>query len=139
MLDNISKSQTYSILTSSVTATDTNFVDTGLALYLAPNTAYRITFIGYCSWDTDGARYKFVYTGALVHDDLYVTKEDGTPSKTTVGTAIPEITSTVEVIKSEGLLVTSTGGTLYVQLAKYFDFGVDTSILEGSHLIATPL
>lgn len=139
MLKNVTTSNAYSLLSSSVTATSTSFVDTGLAVELSPNTAYKVTFVGYCDWDTDSLRYKIVYSGTLTNSDLYVTKEDGLPSKSTVGTAIPELTSNVEVIRAEGLLVTSTAGNLYVQISKYFDLGADSQILAGSYLIATPL
>lgn len=136
MLELSTSAKTVSYLESTVTATSTAFIPTGLSLSLAANSVYHITFVGYADYDTDAIRYKLVYSGSLVQDKLYVTKEDGTPSRSVVGTAVTELTSNLEVLRTGGLLVTGTAGILTVEICKYFDFtATDSSLEAGSYLL----
>lgn len=136
MLENISKEVLASYVVTPVTATSTSFVDSGIALQLAPNSVYHVTFVGYWDYDTDGIRYSVNYSGTLSQDRLYFTREDGSSGQGTANSAVPELTLNAETTRCEGLLVTSTAGKLYVEFCKYFDFGTDSTIKAGSYLVA---
>lgn len=136
MLELSTYSKTASYLSAPVTATSADFIPTGLSLSLAANSIYHVTFVGYAAYDTDAIRYQLSYSGSLVQDKLYVTKEGGLPSRSVVGTAVPELTSNLEVLRTEGLLVTGTAGILTVEICKYFDFtATDSSLEAGSYLL----
>lgn len=141
MLETGSKERLTSYLTSTVTATDTNFVATGLEIFLAgANSAYHFDFGAVSTWDTDGIRYRISYSGTLANNKFIASKADGSVAQGTVGTAVSELTTpSTEVFSAQGVITTTSPGRLYVEIAKGFDLGVDSDIRAGSFLVARAL
>ena len=125
-----------SYLKASVTATSTAYIDSGLAIQLAANTAYYVS----CSWANtsagDGMQWRFQYTGttsSYLIVPLYAKTTGQYPS----AIGIKQVTTTNdESCVAHGLIRTGTAGTLYVQFAKNTDVTTDTTLAAGACLVA---
>lgn len=123
-------------LSANVTATSTTYIDSGLYVQLAANTAYFIDCVWTNAANGDGMKWKFVYSGTALRSALRCDYNYAPPTDTLAVGVESTNTQTDESATVSGLVVTSTAGTLKLQFAKNTDVTDDTPLLAGSCLTA---
>lgn len=134
------KLHSYLPTSTTVTATSTTLVESGIALSLAANTTYYINSVTYNNSNGDGIKLKYYYTGTIVDGTLFSVgylNSSAEPLSVTGGVLVN--TSVDGIIKVEGIIRTGSVGILSLQFAKATDVGSDTPLQPGSFLAATPL
>lgn len=129
----------HSYLASTVTATSTSYIDSGLIVYLAANSTYYIQSLLNTTANGDGIRYKYNFTGTVVTNGLNMQEAVSGLIQQLTFNAENTNTKVDEIIEVRGLVRTGSGGKLYVTFRKNTDVTDDTPIVAGSHVVATLL
>ncbi len=112
-------------LTSNATSTSTSYAATNLAIDLATNSTYRVTFHG--KWTTDaattGLKYGITYSGT---GDAHGYME-ASIVQTTAATELTQSFYTVSASATTGNSMTLTGGTLAGAMFSHCEFIIHTT------------
>ena len=124
---------------TTVTATSTTLIESGLAVVLSANTTYHINSVTYNTANGDGIKLKYAYSGTVVDGAMLFTNyATGTAEATAINATLAD-TGVDGVIKVEGIVRTGSAGKLSLQFAKYTDTTDDTPLQPGSFIVATPI
>ena len=139
MLEPGIKEQLTSYLSSTVTATSTSNIESGLSIVLAPNSTYDLHALLSTGANGDGIRYALHFDGiALINGLVYSEWRTGITELMQLNT-LNTNTNSDEIIEIRGLVRTSLGGRMYIYFRKNTDVTDDTPMYAGSYLLARRL
>lgn len=136
MLDNISKNRTYSILDTDLGVNSLTEADSGLYVTVAANTAYYINLMSSVESDGDGMRYNLIFTGTTGESGMIYTDTNlAVTSDFSVNNSYASAGLT-KVFTAQGVLLTGSGGRLYLEVRKDTNAGGPSVIAAGAYLVA---
>ncbi len=138
MLDNGTKTKTYSILETDLSVNGTVETDTGIYVTVAANTAYRLECVLNGTGSADALRARLVLGATPAQSGLYSELMDTTHT-TAVAAINTAVTFGTDFVRISGIFVSNHTGILKVVIREAVNFGGASTLVAGSYLLVEPI